>query len=172
MASGGGNRRRAKSVWRALRVICARRCWRGWSGWRRADGMACRLIRAVRSARFAHGSIDPAQDRTQELLSALAALPPDAPISLPAPPPGHRWTHGATSIKLDDALREATNGPWSPMSVHLSAFGRPVRIAGGADCSGAADFHPGRRYRTPRGRSEPAPRGQLLTLGRDIGRPS
>jgi len=63
--------------------------------------------------------IDPALDRTTELVEALNALPPEPPFTLPPAPEGMRWKPIVyPSIQVTDAL----NGPWTPETrPHLQA---------------------------------------------------
>ncbi len=54
--------------------------------------------------------IDPQLDRTDELATALSAIPPIPPQVLPPPPPGMRWNHTSSSgLDISDALC----GEWS-----------------------------------------------------------
>lgn len=59
--------------------------------------------------------VDPACDRTEELLAALKLLPAeDVELTLPAPPTGKQWRNGRTTMRLEDAMDGSIRGPWSP----------------------------------------------------------
>jgi len=56
--------------------------------------------------------IDPQRDRTDELVAALAAIPPEPPITLPHPPMGMKWAQSSSVLDITDALQ----GEWSPQT--------------------------------------------------------
>jgi hypothetical protein len=68
---------------------------------------------------YASPPIDPARDRTRELVAALNALPPEPAFTLPPPPKGRRWK--ATSVAFVHP-GDALGGEWTPATrPHLQA---------------------------------------------------
>ena len=105
-------------VARVIRALCYLAALAGlvWLAATRWNGVpADRSGPAATAAMMTAGSvisapIDPARDRTGELLAALEALPPEPPLTLPPPPEGMRWK---TTPRWPIDVRDTLCGEWT-----------------------------------------------------------